>query len=366
MKTMITIALALVFTLPAAVFAQATLKPPVNLKIGSWNTMLQPWFEHEPDVIRTVAESKFDVLALQSVWTVGAKDRIVSDPGVRRRYPYHYYTPALPVESAGVDLTDPVMNYFVQNYVGCLVNYGVNLQQMLQPTTAIPFDCRYLRFAIGIHTYNPANQIASSCLDNVLETLPPDRAQEAIGICGSYNGLKHTHGGRPGLLILSRYPMTNVQDVPFESVRERRINTHATIAGLRFGFGHFSTNAIADFDPYYGPLQYGNLQPDQTNDMINAGVEIVVGTTNSGPDYQPEGHNILLANNFRPLFTEPTYCPAATHSNFSQCVLNPGPRSVDNIYISARRSATCRTEKFATLPISDHIGIGATCLFGTP
>jgi hypothetical protein len=173
------------------------------------------------------------------------------------------------------------------------------------------------------------------------------------------------YGGRPGLLILSRYPMSNMQSVPFESVRERRINLHATIAGVRFGFGHFATNTLRDIDPYLAPLQYGNLQPDEANDMINAGIQIVVGTTNSGPDYQPEAHNLLLANGFRALFSEPTYCPEATHSAFAQCLLNPGPRSVDNIYLRGN-IGKCRTEKFALVPVSDHIGIGATCLIGTP
>jgi hypothetical protein len=285
---------------------------------------------------------------------------------VSRRYPYHYYTPALPVEPAGIDLDDPVMNYLAQNYVGCLIAYGVNTQQLLQPATAVPNDCLYLRVGVMIHNYNPANQIGAACLDNAMETLPLDQAFNSIGICGSGSGVKHTHGGRPGLLILSRYPLSNIVDVPFETVRERRISTHATIAGIRFGFGHFATNTLRDIDPYLAPLQYGNLQIDETNDVIYAGVDIFVGTSNSGPDYQPEAHNLFVSSGFRALFSEPTYCPDATHSAFSQCVINPGPRSVDNIYIRSTRNATCRTDKFAQEPISDHIGIVATCLIGTP
>ena len=366
MKTNTIIALALLLLLSTAVFSQVTLKPPVNLRIGSWNTMMQPWLNNEADVIRTVGETKFDVLALQSVWTVEAKDRIISDPSVRRKYAYNYYVPAYNVEPAGIDLEDPVLNYLAQNYVGCLIAYGVNTQQLLQPATATPFDCLYLRIGVMIHNYHPTNQIGAACLDNAMQELPLDRAFESIGICGSGNGFKHVYGGRPGILILSRYPLSNVVEVPFESIRERRINLHATIAGLRFGFGHFATNTLADIDPYLAPLQYGNLQTDQANDMINVGAEIVVGTTNSGPDYQPEAHNLFISSGFRALFSEPTYCPTATHSAFSQCVMNPGPRSIDNIYISSRRNATCRTEKFALAPISDHIGISATCLIGTP
>ena len=42
--------------------------------------------------------------------------------------------------------------------------------------------------------------------------------------------------------------------------------------------------------------------------MINAEIQVIVGSTISGPDYQPEAHNLLLANGFRALFSEPTNC----------------------------------------------------------
>ena len=331
----------------------------MNLKIGTWNTMLQPWFTNETEVIKAVAETKFDVLALQSVWSEGAKDRILADPAVSRRYPYSHWTTAHQ-ESAGADLDDPIMNYLVQNYVGCLIAYGVNTQQLYQPAGApMPTDCQYLRIGIAIHNYNPANALAVACLENAMQELPPANAFDAVGICGASQGKKYAYNGSPGILILSRTPMTNIQEVPFEDFGVKRVNTHVTIQGLRLGIGSFQANWLLDIDPYLAPLQYGNSSVDQSNDMINAGVEVVVGTVNSGPDYQSEAHLNLL-NHFAAQFALPTYCTPAL-SNLPQCVGKP-QRSIDNIYIR-NGIGSCKTDVFEQAPISDHIGIVASCLF---
>jgi hypothetical protein len=40
--------------------------------------------------VKTIARTKLDLLVLQEVWTEEARDAIVNDPRVRRKYAYHY------------------------------------------------------------------------------------------------------------------------------------------------------------------------------------------------------------------------------------------------------------------------------------
>ena len=361
MRTKLALVGGLFLLLSGMAAAQPTLRPPVNLKIGTWNTMLQPWFTNEADVVTTIADSKFDVLVLQSVWTDDAASRILADPAVSRRYGYHYYA-TVAQDPAGADLTDPTMNYLVQAYVGCLIDYDVNTTQLLQLVPAMPIDCLTLRIGMGIHNYNPFNQLAAACLDNAMQFLPRDEALKAVEICGATQGVKYGHLGRPGLLVLSRSPLSNIQEVPYETAGIRRAAIYATISRVRFAFAHFPTNDLEDIDPSLSVLQYGNSASNMAQGAIDAGADLVVGTVNSGLDYQPAAHELLLSNGFSALFAEPTYCPAATHANLAQCQ-GQTPRGVDNIYVKEGLGA-CRTETFALQPISDHIGLSAACLLG--
>jgi hypothetical protein len=363
MKTKLIIVLALLLMLPVTFFSKTVSNPPTYLRVGSWNTMLRPWFSNEAMVIQTISRTRFDILALQGVWSEAAKDRILSDPAVRRMYNFQYYAPAIQ-RSAGIDLEDPVLNYLASNYIGCLTAYGVNTQQLVQPEKPVNRDCMYLKVGVMIHNYNPQNQIGLACLHNAMQGLPVEQANQALQICGSNSGGRYTHGGRPGLLILSRAPLENLQVVNYDTFETRRVMIYATVSGVRLGFTHFPSNVLTDIDSFLTPLQYGALQPRLAQDAIGVSPDVLVGTFNSGPDYQPEAHNLLVANGYRPLISGPTYCPAATHGTFFQCQGIAGPRSIDNIYVK-QNSDNCRAETFAQEPVSDHIGIGASCLIRT-
>ena len=93
-----------------------------------------------------------------------------------------------------------------------------------------------------------------------------------------------------------------------------------------------------------------------------------LGDFNSGPVYQPEGYKLLVNNKYQPLFSQPTYCPAATHSTFGPCVEagdGAAPASVqkaiDNIFV-LQNGGACLKGTFAEQPVSDHIGLAALCV----
>lgn len=39
-------------------------------------------------------------------------------------------------------------------------------------------------------------------------------------------------------------------------------------------------------------------------DTIVAGPDVIVGDLNSGPDYQPEGYELLIQNGYSPLYSQ--------------------------------------------------------------
>jgi endonuclease/exonuclease/phosphatase family metal-dependent hydrolase len=147
--------------------------------------------------------------------------------------------------------------------------------------------------------------------------------------------------------------------VEFQTYLIRRINIYATISGVRFGFAHWPNNYLQDINPILAGLQTGALQTDFANDMIQNNPDVNIGDFNSGPDYQPDGHNLLLQNGYQPLFSQPTYCPDPTHASFPPCQDALGPLSIDNIYIK-NNVGVCRLQTFAEKPVSDHIGVSAS------
>ncbi|MPY89698.1 MAG: hypothetical protein GEU99_17470 [Luteitalea sp.] len=324
------------------------------INVGTWNTMLQPWLPYEEKVIKTISKTHFDVLLLEEVWTDAAKDNIASHPVVKAKYRHHYYVPAQQ-EPAGCPPPDilPVPNQ--EDYISCLVGNGVDTKTVEQPAEPIPFECAMLGLGLAL-----ATQPCYACLVNTMQGL--DDPFQSIDICAQGQGVKYSHGGSPGLLILSKRPLTDVTVVESEAYLIRRMNIYATVSGVRVGFAHWPRNFLEDISPALAGLQTGALQVDFAEDMIENNPDVLIGDFNSGPDYQPDGHNWLLESGYQPLFSQQTSCPVQTHASFPQCQEDSlGPRSVDNIYIK-NNAGVCLWHTFAEKPVSDHIGVAAFCL----
>jgi endonuclease/exonuclease/phosphatase family metal-dependent hydrolase len=330
------------------------------LRVGSWNTMLQPWLPYEAGVIQTIAQTNLDVLALQEVWTEAAKNRIVNDAGVRARYPYHYYAPAL--QEPGFCIAVPT--FFQEDFINCLTRTGTDTRAMEQPVTPVTEECKREGLFLTL-----SSQPCKSCIVSSMQSLSPDIPPlSVIDLCEEGDGVRYAHDGRPGLLILSKRPLQSVEFVPYDTADIKRAMVYATIAGVRFAFVHWPANFLADFDSSLGEYQVGSLQPDLANDLIARKPAVIVGDFNSGPDYQPAGHNRLVANGYTPLYNKPTYCPSATHAAFAPCRDGTtnwlssvrGPLSIDNIYINTN-AGYCLPATFARTPVSDHVGLAALC-----
>jgi len=326
----------------------------VILNVGAWDTMLQPWFTNETNVINTIAKTDFDVLALEGVWTATAKDHIILNRQVKAKYKYSYYAPAMQ-EAGSCPNFVPRVN--MEDYINCLTATGVDTHTVEQAVPAVDISCKALGVILTL-----IDQDCAACIENTMQDFdaltPP---LTAIDRCLAGTGSKYAHGGVSGHLILSKKALQNVVVLPYTTFMVKRVTIEASVAGVKFAFVHFAKNYLQDFNPAYGPFMTGTFQPDMASDIVSNVPDVVIGETNSGPDYQPDGHNLLVQAGYAPLFSKPTYCPAATHASLAQCVAGElGPLTIDNIYVK-KNEGLCLPYRFAEKPVSDHIGVAAVC-----
>jgi hypothetical protein len=162
-------------------------------------------------------------------------------------------------------------------------------------------------------------------------------------------------------LILSKYPIKEVSETPFNSWLINRVNIYATIQNTRFAFVHFGYDAIADIGLGSPVPTYGDIQIDHVNDILAHSPDIVIGDFNSGPDYQPIGYNTLISSVYRDLVQTqpfPTWCPPS-HLGFQPCI-NQGSFSASKDHILVKQNAPgAFTGTFAEDFRSYHIGVSA-------
>lgn len=341
--------------------AQAAVLPATapGLAIGTLDTDLQPWVPYEDQVVDAVRQSRFDVLALQGVFSRAAADRITADPTVKAQYGYSYFVPGQQ-RSAQIQ---SVSRNEMENYVNCLIGRGIDTTTAVQPLPPTDPACDFLGLNVAF-----LSQTAFETLQATMQTLPNGRqALQAIDLGLAGQGVKYSTAGLPGQLVLSRYPLTDVHTTDFTTYLIRRVNLYATVAGVRLAFVDWPTNVLADIDPGLGPLQTGSLQPETAQELLGQAVDVAVGTFNTSPSYQPEAYQLLVDHGYTPVTDAdlPTYCPPSA-SGLKTCQGQP-TRAVDLILSSS--TGRCRTpDTFAaTSPVSQHIGLSAVCAgSGTP
>jgi len=337
-----------------------------TLRIGSWNIMGMPWMPFRSLAISKIFTQNLDVIQLIEVWSPEDQATVIA-AGKAKGYKYHH-VPQVHNGANGCDFSDNTTKQYSEYFLYCLINQvlpgPINTQQVVQPFP-YPMNMSCGEVAIGLSLASAGGQLCLSCLLNAMQELPNgESAYGALQVCGALQGKKYTNGGQNGQLILSRYPITDVQETPFETFLFNRVNVFATINNFRIGFGHFAYNVLADYGPF-GPYQYGATQIDHAKDMVSKNPDIILGDFNSGLNYQPEGYNYTLLNGYADLIQPQivdTWCPE-DHLSFQPCI-NAGSYSagIDHIMIkNSWKIWGSNARLFNTKPLmSDHVGVAAT------
>ena len=333
------------------------------LRAATWNTELRPWFSNQDKVIRELGQGDWDFIALQGVWSEAAKNAILADRQVRAKYKAAYWAPAnQQFAYCSLDLPRGEL----EDLLSCVTVSDVDPRTMVQPVKAYDPLCNYLQLGIAFR----GQQSCLQCLQSTLQSYPSNKSPyDVIDQCYFQGGVKYSHDGLPGLLLLSKTSIDNVQTVSYDTYLQYRAIVYATVNGVRLAVSHFPNNFFEDVEQGAGFLTPGALQPQLAQDLVNAAPRLVLGSFNSGPDYQPDAANLFTAAGYKPVTTKSTFCPPYVQASFPACngEMSPttapdGHRTIDNIYQNPNDVFCVESDKLGDVPVSDHVGIGAICV----
>ena len=325
------------------------------LNVGVWNIMQQPWIKNWTSLVNSnILNNDLHVLQLVEVWTREERDIILSLPGLKQKFPHTYWPTERPDERVGCDPNNSALQISMLQFLGCLQLTDVNTTQIIQPLAG-PLDMACQMSAVGLALMD------FPCLTCLINELQYSDVPTATTTCNAGKGSKYAYKGVNGQLILSRFPIVQIKETFFDSWIANRVNIHAKIRDTTFSFGHFAYNLLEDISPYLAPLMYGDTQPQQSQDMLLQGSDIVMGDLNTGPDYQPQGYNILLGGGYENAFSsqEDTYCPVS-HASFPLCSGQVG-QTIDHILVKNNILLRATNASYFNIEplMSDHIGVRA-------
>lgn len=295
------------------------------------------------------------------MWSDAAANAIVNDPRIRQKYPYSFSPP--PAQEPGFcSARVPISTQ--EDFIRGLVDGGSDTHTRRAARRPDPVQHGAARAQPRPHRIDllrghrrhdaavPAGNISLTAID---------KASDGTGV-------RYSHGGTTGQLILSRRPLQDVSVVPFDTFLRHRAAVYATVGGVKIGFADWPRNVLSDFDPVFAPYQSGALQRDFAADAIAKGVDVLVGTVNTAPAYQPEAYTLLTGNGYTSKVTRPTYCPTSTHSAFGPCqvrqqdlVQYPVDSSFDDVLVRSTVSCQAATPFGAAVPASTHVGLSVLC-----
>lgn len=333
------------------------------LRVATWNTELRPWFSNQAQVIKEIGQGDWDFIALQGVWSEAAKNAILADKQVRAKYKFSFWTPPNQ-QFAYCSLDLPRSD--LEDLLSCVIVSGVDPRTMVQPVPSYDPICSLLQAGIAFR----GQQLCLQCLQSTLQSYPDGKSPfDVIDQCYFQGGVKYAHNGLPGVLLLSKTPIENVQAVSYDTYLQYRVTVYAQVNGVRLAVSHFANNFFEDVIPGAGYLTPGAQQPQMAQDIINAGPTLVLGSFNSGPDYQSEAANLFTAAGYKPVTTQSTFCPPNVQASFPACKaeISPttapdGQRSIDNIYQNPTGVSCVEHDTLGNAPVSDHVGVGAICV----
>jgi len=286
-------------------------------------------------------------------------------------YPHHYRpTKRNNMPGIGCDSDPEEVIDLALGFVQCLQAFGFGgvLNTLIQPyPNPLPSNCTQIGAYLTLFRQNPADQQCLACAINTLQ-IPgiTDPITAVYTTCLGFTGARFANGGSSGQLILSRYPIHDVQEKQFDSWLLNRINVVATIKNIKIGFGHWAFNVMADYGiPGADQLMYGDTQIAHATHFIEAGVDVALGDFNSGYDYQPAGAALLASSGYQDLLpaNKETWCPAGK-LDWAICINQGGySAAIDHMFVktgSCRLSGRWNGFWNAHPLMSDHTGISGT------
>jgi endonuclease/exonuclease/phosphatase family metal-dependent hydrolase len=253
----------------------------VTFRVASFNAGLATGFvpgtdSRLPQIADALAGLEADIVCLQEVWTPAQVAAI--DAAVAASYPDRHF----PAPQQSSDATcapeelDALLGCITESCAATCVDDvpTCTFAECALPFVSLSRDC--MRCAMA-NVGNDPDEVASTC-----ETAPVEFA----------------YGGSFGTGLLSKHPLSNVEEHVFESTSNRRsvIRATADVDGVPVDI--YCTHLTAVFDTIPYPRDTGDWATEQLAqvDALVAFVDatagehqVVVGDLNTGPDVASEG-----------------------------------------------------------------------------
>src|SRR5262249_35860613 len=128
------------------------------------------------------------------------------------------------------DFSEPtgMLMQLAENYIQCVINNGINTEQLLRPyPLPEPFECGIYALQLSLWDLNPESQQCDACLINVMQYLAYDEVTPYLTLqtCSGagpnvkppfegivLGGPRFTLNGENGILILSKFPISDVSE----------------------------------------------------------------------------------------------------------------------------------------------------------
>lgn len=352
---------------------------PEPITVASFNGGLALGFvlgteSRTPLVADALAAVDADVICLQEIWTpeqVAAIEAAVGDA-----FPHRYFPPAQqsPDANCGAGDLDGLLTCLTDNCDTTCVDEVAScaFSACAVPFVTLPKDC--MRCAMANVGTDPA-VVADTCVSDPVE---------------------FAYGGSFGTGILSKRPLTDVEEHVFDSTSNRRGVTHAVVdAGVPVDV--YCTHLTAVFDTIPYPRESGSWQAEQLvqiqellafMDETGGDHRVLLGDLNTGPAIDASNIVSEAAESFRQLtdagLEAPyleldgrcTFCasnPILTQDGATEDVLIDHVLTTGTVASAATRildgtveASTCVDGvDLSTSALSDHYGISVT-LEATP
>ncbi|MCU0660953.1 MAG: endonuclease/exonuclease/phosphatase family protein, partial [Myxococcota bacterium] len=263
-----------------------------KLALATFNTGLATGFvdyasDRAPLIASALATLQADVVCLQEVWAVEHIDAIVQ--ATAEAFPYNYYelTAEDPIDSGDTDLgTDSgagaaCSEEETATLGGCVETHcgGVDPENL---SGCVLGNC-------GTEFGNLSTECSSCLIANLGGTI-----EEILDACSGSGGGTMAYGGRNGLLLLSKRPLTATEFLTFKSFLNRRVVLHARVDALDETVDVFCTHLTANLtSPAYAgeyasweaerAAQIAEMLPYIEEKRIPSGRVALMGDMNCGP-----------------------------------------------------------------------------------
>jgi endonuclease/exonuclease/phosphatase family metal-dependent hydrolase len=368
------------FIATASAHDESRTRPITVPPVATWNVNMLPGAT--ADAVVAILPKRLHVLALQGVSlpeheaaptpAIDSLDEMIA--AMAPWYPYAYYVPPRQRYNAGCApaIAAESCSFFGIEGTGCIPILANALTQCLTQTV---FDLRKLNrndvFASSCNSYlAPLLLFDAQCVPCVFNAAQENGGDgnAAVATCVAQQGPRFADGGSTGQLILSKSPIRGVRNEVRAGWGQRLANIYATIAGERYGFVSFPFDILADagLTGIVPPLP-GVLQPELAAALLAANPDVILGSFNSGPTYQPAAYNALQSVYVDAAPGLATYCTAAMiAAQDPRCVFEGFsrlPLAIDHVMF--RSDVRCRRPSEPRLfndnsGVSDHAGL-AVC-----